>query len=388
MKKNSDNDKYKIEMPDADYLKDYTYDSEKYNACAAAAKARWDSIAKPIDSLGLLEGYVTRLCAISGSDMPCDISKRALVILCADHGVVSEKVTQTGSEVTRLVAENFAAGRSSVNYMAACAGADVYTVDIGMDTEHYTECNLVQGAVIDRKISRGTLDLAVAAAMTRRQCIKAIDTGMELVRQLKAMGYGIIATGEMGIGNTTPTACVGAYLLNLTPEQVTGRGAGLDDSGMERKLDVIRRALDRVNMRKPYDVIDIMAELGGYELAGMMGIYLGGVRYRVPVIMDGVISVVAALAAYRMDNRVKNYILASHVSEEPLADRALSALGMEAAIHGHMCLGEGSGAVSLLPLLDMGVAVYCNMVTFGDLNIEAYDRSGKPGKSVQSTLGI
>lgn len=344
------------------------------------AKNRFDQIAKPIDSLGMLEDMVCKLCAIAKDVQPYPLTKRALVVMCADHGVVSEGVTQTGSEVTRIVAENFAKHSSCVNYMSDVARVDVFAVDIGMNTPHYEEKALVQGTVIDRKVAAGTNNLAASPAMTMEQCKQAIAVGETIVRELKEMGYHIVATGEMGIGNTTPSAVLAALFLDLSAETVTGRGAGLDDEGLKRKQLVIARAIKRIKDKNEQDPIKLLAEGGGYELAGMVGMYLGAVKERLPIIIDGAISAVAALVASRIDERVPQFAFASHVSEEPIGRYALSAMGLPAMLHGRMCLGEGSGAVALLPLLDMGMAVYSNMGTFSDLQIDAYDRSGKPGQ--------
>lgn len=351
-------------------------DKKDYYSLLAESKKKWNSIAKPIAGLGVLEDYVSRICAIGGSFDFCDISKKALVIMCADNGVVCEGVTQTGKEVTRIVAENFAAGHSSVNYMAKCAATDVYTIDIGMDTESYAEKQLVKNAVVDRKIARGTQNLAKQSAMTKNQCKKAIDTGIEIVGELKDKGYKIIATGEMGIGNTTPTTIMGAYMLDMSAEQATGRGAGLDDIGYKKKVDIVRMALERIK-KEEKDIVDVITEVGCYEIAGMTGVYLGGVKYGIPIIMDGVISVISALAATYIDTEVEKYIIPSHISEEPLAQYALKALKQEAVLHAHMCLGEGTGAVALFPLLDMAAAVYNNMSTFHGLNIQAYKEDNK-----------
>ncbi|MDD6328104.1 MAG: nicotinate-nucleotide--dimethylbenzimidazole phosphoribosyltransferase [Eubacteriales bacterium] len=344
------------------------------------AKKRFDQIAKPIDSLGMLEDMVCKLCAIAQDVEPYPLSKRALVVMCADHGVVSEGVTQTGCDVTRIVAENFAKHSSCVNYMSDVAGVDVFAVDIGMNTPHYKQKTLVTGAVIDRKIAEGTNNLADTPAMTMEQCKQAIAIGETLVRELKEMGYHIVATGEMGIGNTTPSSVLAALFLDLPVEKVTGRGAGLDDEGFRRKRLVIERAIKRIKEKNEQDPMKLLAEGGGYELAGMVGMYLGAVKERMPIIIDGAISAVAALVASRIDERVPQFAFASHVSEEPVGKYALSAMGLPAMLHGRMCLGEGSGAVALLPLLDMAMAVYSNMATFSDLQIDAYDRSGKPGQ--------
>lgn len=359
-----------------------TLTADRYRAAAAEAKRRWDMIAKPIDSLGALEDYVVKLCAIAGSAAPPKLEKRALVTMCADHGVVAEGVTQTDSRVTRIVAENFARGCSSVNYMAQTADVDIFTVDIGMDTPEYPEKRIVKNAVTDRKIARGTCNLAQEPAMTAEQCRRALDVGIGIVGELKAQGYDIIATGEMGIGNTTPSSALAAAFLNLSADAVTGRGAGLSDEGLRKKRQVVERALARVTAKQPSfeksESLRLLAELGGYEIAGMAGMFLGGVKYGMPILIDGAISAVSALAAARLDGRVPDYAIASHVSEEITGRLALHAMGLEAVLHGRMCLGEGSGAVAVLPMIDMARSVYAHMGTFSDLHISAYDRTGKP----------
>lgn len=338
------------------------------------AKDHWDKIAKPIDSLGLLEDYVVKLCQISGSHKPYQLDKKALVILCGDHGVVAEGVTQTGSQVTRIVSDNFAKGNSCVNQMADVAGADVFTVDIGMLGEKYPDKELGIGVVIDRRVGNGTRNLAVEAAMTREACREAINVGIELVAELKAMGYKIIATGEMGIGNTTPTSALVATFLGLSAYEVVGRGAGLSSEGMTRKLRAVEQAVARVKENNITDPVEILAQLGGYELAGMVGLFLGGVKHQMPIVIDGAISAVSAMVADRIDSRVRDYALASHVSGELTGKLALDELGLKAIIDGGLRLGEGSGAVALFPLLDMAMTVYKNMGSFEDYDIEAYER--------------
>lgn len=341
---------------------------------ARRAKKHWDSIAKPIDSLGQLEEMVVKVCGISGKEFPENAGKRALLIFCGDHGVVKEGISQTGREVTKIVSENFAKGSSTVNQMARLAGAEVYTIDMGIDTEHYQEKRLVQGAVIDRKIARGSGNLAVEPAMSRRQCEKALQIGMELVKELGEAGVGMIATGEMGIGNTTPTSVLAALFLGLTAKKVTGKGAGLSPEGLERKIGVVAQAIERVEGLGLTDPIDILAQAGGYEIAGMAGAFLGGVRYKVPIVIDGAISAVAALAASKIDSRVPDYALASHESHEGVGRLALEALGLKAPVHAGMCLGEGTGAMTLFPLFDMALEVYRNMGTFEEYRIIPYER--------------
>ena len=263
---------------------------------------------------------------------------------CADHGVVAEGVTQTDASVTKVVAENIAHGCSGVNYMAQMAGVDVYAVDIGMRGEAYPDATFGMGHMINRKVQAGTGNLAKEPAMSMEICDRAIEAGKELVRECKEKGYEILAVGEMGIGNTTPTSALLAALLDLPADTVTGRGAGL----------------------------------GGLEIAGMVGVFLGARQYQIPVVLDGAITCVAALVAMRMEPEVVDYLLASHASEEASGRLALNALGLPAVIHGKLCLGEGSGAMMLFPLLDMAFSIYKNMGTFDDLSIEAYSRDGKP----------
>ena len=343
------------------------------------AREKWDAIAKPIDSLGMFEDMVAKLCAIAGTVHPGDYKRRALLTLCADHGVVAEGVTQTDAGVTRIVAENIAHGCSGVNYMAQTTGVDVYAVDIGMLGEPYADATLGVGHMINRKVQAGTGNLAKEPAMSTEVCNRAIEVGIELVRECKEMGYEILAVGEMGIGNTTPTSALLAALLELPAEAVTGRGAGLDDAGLIRKRRVIAQALARVAQTENADgAKKLLAELGGLEIAGMVGVFLGAKAYAIPVVLDGAITCVAALAAQRIEPDITDYLFASHVSQEASGRLALDALGLPAVIHGRLCLGEGSGAMMLFPLLDMALSVYKNMGTFADLSIEAYSRDGKP----------
>lgn len=366
------------------------------------AKGKWDAIAKPIDSLGVFEDMVARLCAIAGTVNPGDYKRRALLTLCADHGVVAEGVTQTDASVTKVVAENIAHGYSGVNYMAQMAGVDVYAVDIGMRGEAYPDATFGMGHMINRKVQAGTGNLAKEPAMSMEICDRAIEAGKELVRECKEKGYEILAVGEMGIGNTTPTSALLAALLDLPADTVTGRGAGLNNAGLARKVQVITQALARVqgttdakqsagqertdvklqcgrtDVQGTPDTKQLLAELGGLEIAGMVGVFLGARQYQIPVVLDGAITCVAALVAMRMEPEVVDYLLASHASEEASGRLALNALGLPAVIHGKLCLGEGSGAMMLFPLLDMAFSIYKNMGTFDDLSIEAYSRDGKP----------
>ena len=305
------------------------------------AREQWNACAKPLGSLGVLEGMVTDLCTLEQTLTP-DLGKRVAVIFCADNGVVAEGVAQTGQEVTRLVANQLAAGRSSVNRMASVAGVEVLPVDIGMlppDDPGDVPANLRQCAV-----APGTANLMHGPAMTRDQ---------------------------LGIGNTTSSSAVAAVLLGKDPDSGTGKGAGLTDRALIKKMEVIREAI-RVNHPDPAAPLEVLQTLGGFDLAGMCGLYLGGAKCGVPVLADGFPSAVAALCAARICPNALKAIFASHVSAEPAGQMVLAALGKTAPIAAGMRLGEGTGGVACVPLLDMALTVFREAYTFEEGGIEPY----------------
>lgn len=328
------------------------------------ARKRWDSQAKPLGSLGLLEDAIVQIAALTGN-ADVQLKKRTLLVLCADNGVVAQGVTQTDSSVTAAVANALAAGDSTVCHMASVARCSVFPVDLGMLDFPGTP------DVLNRRIRNGTGDITQGPAMSREECIRAIETGIELVREQKKAGIDILATGEMGIGNTTTSSAIASVLLQLPPSQVTGRGAGLSDAGLIRKIAAIEQAIG-VNRPDPADPVDVLSKLGGLDIAGLCGLFLGGAKYRVPILVDGFISAMAALCALRLWPEARCAMLASHVSAEPAGKLALDALGLHPLITAGMRLGEGSGAVAALPLLDMALAVYHSGHTFQKLGIEAY----------------
>ena len=333
-------------------------------AARAACLARWDGLAKPLGSLGLLEASLARIAAVTGSpDITLD--RRTLLVLCADNGVVAQGVAQCGSSVTASVAQALAAGESTVCHMARCARCRVIPVDMGMADFPSTP------GVWDRRVRNGTADITQGPAMTRAECVQAIELGAELVRECHESGSSIIATGEMGIGNTTTSSALASVLLGKSPAEVTGRGAGLSDAGLTRKVAAIERALS-LNRPDPADPVDIISKVGGLDIAGLCGVFLGGALYRVPVVIDGFISGAAALCAARQCPGATFAQLASHVSAEPAGGQMLDALELSPLISAGMRLGEGSGAVAALPLLDMALAVYHSGQTFGRLGIDAY----------------
>lgn len=326
-------------------------------------RAHWDSLAKPLGSLGRLEALLVQIAGIQGTER-VRIKKKGLIVMCADNGVVAEGVTQTGQEVTAAVAANFLRGQTCTSIMCRRAGVDVFPIDIGMASE-------VPG-METKKLSRGTKNFAREPAMSREDAVRAIEVGIEQVRVLKEAGYELLASGEMGIGNTTTSSAMAAVFLSCPPSEITGRGAGLSGAGLARKIEVIEQAL-ALHRPDPEDALDVLSKVGGYDIAGLCGVFLGGALYHVPIVMDGLISAVAALTAARLSGDCLPYIIASHKSREPAAERLLSALDKEAILTAQLSLGEGSGAVAIFPLLDFAAEIYDHMSCFDEMPFEAYE---------------
>jgi len=335
-------------------------DNDAYEHCIY----RFDHIAKPVGSLGKLETLLATIAAAQGTS-EINIDKKCVIVLCADNGVLAEVVAQSTHDVTTAIAKSLAKGTTSVSCMSKAAGADVFAVDMGM-------IDKVDG-LIDHRIAAGTKNIAKEPAMTYDDAVKAVMTGINLVKERKAEGYNLIATGEAGIGNTTTSSAVLAVLMDQNAAAVTGRGSGLSDEGLLRKQNAITNAI-KINCPDKNDVIDVLSKVGGFDIAAMCGVFIGGALYNIPVVMDGFISGVAALCAVRLCENVKGYIVPSHITAEPAGIMIMNELGFEPIIHGDMRLGEGTGAVALMPLLDVAVAVYENAATFGDINVEAYKK--------------
>lgn len=325
---------------------------------------RWDAIAKPLKGLGLLEKAVCHVAAALGT-ADVAIDKRALAVFCADNGVVAEGVSQSGSEVTGIVAQNLCENTTSVCSMAAAINCQVIPVDMGMLVD------IAHPRMQNKKSRYGTGNIAHGPAMTREEAIAAMEAGIDLALECKWSGISLLAAGEMGIGNTTTSSAVAAVLLGREPAAVTGRGAGLSNAALQQKVAVIEKAI-AVNQPDPTDVPDILCKVGGLDIAAMCGFYLGAAVARLPVVLDGFIAGVAALCAVQLCPATAGYLLASHQSAEPGAALVLEALGLQAVLHADMHLGEGTGAIAFIPLLDIALTVYRQSTTFTASNIEAY----------------
>lgn len=326
----------------------------------------WDTVAKPIDGLGRFELLTARIGAIEGTEN-IDISQKAVIIMCADNGIVEENISQSGQEVTLAVMKNMAEKKSSVGKMAKLVGADTIPVDIGVNHK-----DRIPG-VLDRKISLGTRNFRNGPAMTEEETIKAIFTGIEMVFACKENGYNILATGEMGIGNTTTSSAVAAALLGCDVSEVTGRGAGLSDEKLAHKQKIIAESIDKYELKEA-DALQILETVGGLDIAGLTGVCIGGALCRVPIVLDGVISMTAALLAERIVPGTKEYLIPSHKGKEPATEKLGKELGLEPVIDGNMALGEGTGAVMMFSLLDIALSVYQDRTTFSDSKIEQYER--------------
>lgn len=332
---------------------------------AEGAWSYWDSLCKPLRGMGQLEEMVVQLAGIYGTVHP-GFKKPVVVIMAADNGVVSEGVSQTGSEVTAQVVENMGARCSSVCIMAKQEGAEVIPVNIGMFQD------AVHERVWNRPVRYGTGNIAVGPAMTREEAAQAVLTGIEVVKELCAQGYRMILTGEMGIANTTTSSAMAAVLFSQEVEKVTGRGAGLSTPGLARKIAVIKKAI-AVNEPDKDDILDVLSKVGGLDIAGMLGCFIGGALCRVPVLIDGYISSIAAYCASVLAPACRPYMVATHCTAEPAGRLVLEALGLHAPIQAGLHLGEGTGAVTALNLYRNAFALYDGLPSFAEGHVEQYE---------------
>lgn len=351
-----------------DALRKLSLDAPDQNMYEAVLK-NWDQIAKPLDGLGKFETLTAQIGAILGTDQIANL-KKAVIIMCADNGIVAEGISQSGQEVTAAVVRQMAKGASSVGKMVALAGVDTIPVDIGMK-----ETERIPG-VIRRKIRCGTNNFRIEPAMTEDEAVRAIWTGIGLVSECKEKGYRILATGEMGIGNTTTSSAVAAALLQCDVDIMTGRGAGLSDERLLHKKKVIAEAIETYKLYEA-DPLCVLTTVGGFDIAGLAGVCMGGGIFHIPIVLDGVISMTAALLAERLLPGTRRYLLASHKGKEPAVEKLAKALQVEPVIDAGMALGEGTGAVMMLSLLDLALSVYGGKTSFADIQVEQYQRYGK-----------
>jgi nicotinate-nucleotide--dimethylbenzimidazole phosphoribosyltransferase len=325
----------------------------------ASALAHHDRLTKPRGALGRLEALGVHLAAIAGEDPPPIPAPAAVAVFAGDHGVVAQGVTPWPQEVTAQMVANFVAGGAAINVLARQAGASVTVVDVGVASE----LDPAPGLEL-RKVRPGTGDLSIGPAMTRREAEAALDVGAAIATQLVAHGARALVTGDMGIGNTTPSAALIAALTGRPASEVTGRGTGIDDVTLATKIAVIEAALGRVGPHGADDPIGLLAEVGGLEIAALAGFLVGGASLRVPVLVDGVIALAALLVAHALCPDALGYVIAGHRSTEPGASIALAHLGLEPLLDLELRLGEGSGACLALPLVEAAARILNEMATF------------------------
>jgi len=330
------------------------------------AKNKLNNLSKPLDSLGWIEDTIVNICGILKTDTP-NIDKKAIVIMCADNGVVEEGVSQVTSEITKIVTNNFTKDITAVNKFSSFYNQDLHIIDIGINSDMHNP------KVINKKIMYGTNNITKGRAMSEKQALEAINVGIEAVTQLKEKGYTLIGTGEMGIGNTTTsTAILYTYLENQL-DKITGRGAGLSDEGLKRKIKAIKKAI-KINNPDKDNPIDVLSKVGGLDIAGMVGIFIGGAINSIPIIIDGYISSIAALVAYKICNNCKDFMIPSHKSDEPGSDYVFKQLQLHPALDMKMRLGEGTGASIIMGIIDLAFYTYYKMGTFEKANVKKYER--------------
>lgn len=319
-------------------------------------------LTKPAGALGVLEDVSVQLAAITGSCPPAAPARPAVAVFAGDHGVLAAGVSPWPQEVTAAMVENLRAGGAAVNVLARACGARVVVVDVGV-------AGTVEPGpdVLVRKVRPGTADLAQGPAMTRAEALEALLAGADVATALVAEGHDLLLTGDMGIGNTTPSACLVAALTGTPPREATGRGTGVDDTTWARKVAVVERAVRRVPAGA--DPVDVLAEVGGLEHAALAGFVLGGAAAGVPVLLDGVIAGSAALAATALAPGAAAYLLAGHRSVEPGHTAALRHLGLRPLVDLDLRLGEGTGAALAVPLVRAAALLLAEMATFDSAGV-------------------
>jgi nicotinate-nucleotide--dimethylbenzimidazole phosphoribosyltransferase len=331
------------------------------------ARERTAQLIMPTRALGRLHDISEKLCAIQNTLKP-SIDRKAFLVMAGDHGVVKEGISAYPQEVTAEMIKAFLSGGAGINVLAGQVGADVFVVDMGIIPE--LDLNILQGGkrLIIRKVDNGTANLAAGPAMSKEQAEKAILEGYRLASDLISRGVQILGTGDMGIGNTTPSAAIGAVITGSRLEDMVGRGTGVDDQGLQRKRAAIQSGI-QINRPVPDDGLDILAKIGGFEIGGIAGCILGGAYHHHPVVIDGFISTAGALIAQALCPTVTEYLFAGHCSQEPGHRRMLKYLGLTPILDLGMRLGEGTGAALAMGIMEGAARIFRDMLTFEEAGV-------------------
>lgn len=330
----------------------------------STAQRHLDNLTKPPGSLGRLEEFAQRIVAITENKNPV-LDKKVVFTFAGDHGVVDEGVSAYPREVTRQMVFNFLKGGAGINVLARHAGAEVVVIDIGVDYDFGS----LEG-LMSMKVIKGTKNFMLGPAMTRDEATQCIETGIELAQGYAKKGYKIFGTGDMGIGNTTPSSAIVAVITGKPVAEVTGKGTGISDESLVRKIQVIVEGI-RINQPDPKDAVDVLAKVGGAEIGGIAGLILGAAAHRIPIVVDGFISTAGALIAYGLCPTVSDYLFAAHNSVE-LGHRAmLEAMRLSPILDLNLRLGEGTGAALAMTLIEAGLRIYKEMATFGEAGVSA-----------------
>lgn len=321
-----------------------------------SAKERQDSLTKPKESLGVLEDLSIKVAGIKGENYPI-INHKVIITMAGDHGVTEEGVSAYPREVTPQMVYNFIRGGAGINVLARHIGARVAVVDMGVAAD------INDPRVVNKKINYGTKNMVKGPAMTRDEAIRSIEAGIEVVESELRKGMDIVGTGDMGIGNTTPSSAIVACVTGKAVRKVTGRGTGINDEIFERKVKVIERALE-LNKPDPNDPIDVLAKVGGFELGGLAGVMLAGAANNLPVVVDGFISGAAALIAVKLSPQLKDYLIPAHCSVEPGHKVIFDYLGIKPLMNLDMRLGEGTGAALGISIVEASCKILKEMATF------------------------
>ncbi|MFH1478462.1 MAG: nicotinate-nucleotide--dimethylbenzimidazole phosphoribosyltransferase [Candidatus Omnitrophota bacterium] len=332
------------------------------------AQERLDNLTKPQGSLGRLEELARLVVGISGKEAP-SLKNKVIFTFAGDHGVTEEGVSAFPKEVTPQMVYNFLRGGAGINVLAKHVGAKVAVADLGVASDLKPQQDL-----IIKKVNYGTKNMAKEPAMTRQEAISAIEAGIDIFEQEFKKGIDIIGTGDMGIGNTTPSSAITAVLTGKNVEDVTGRGTGINDNSLKNKINIIKKAID-VNKPDPKDAIDVLSKVGGFEIGGLSGVILGAASRRVPIVIDGFISGAAALIAYHLEPKIRDYMIAGHSSVEKGHVIILAHLGLNAVLDLDLRLGEGTGAALAIGIVDAGIKVMTEMATFKSAGVAERDKS-------------